>query len=267
MENSSMLGSLDSRKENNIENSVRSNLSTIEDKLYFEHTELLENKKNVKNINNNDIKEHGEVDYDGEIQHIISAADNCMTPLSNLSTSCLRIAETCNKNVKRRRRVSVVVVPNELSVITSTKKTENAGKTRKRGGKKRKKRQRQNTEPKISHIVPMCKFYLESRCHKGTECEFRHQGPLNLKKEPCKFYIRDGHCLKGEKCIYMHSEFPCKFYFWDKCKQSNTMCRFSHDPLTEETKAALELHITKTRAENQQDAAQGCTNESVESKP
>ncbi|XP_030051805.1 zinc finger CCCH domain-containing protein 6 isoform X3 [Microcaecilia unicolor] len=85
----------------------------------------------------------------------------------------------------------------------------------------------------------ICKYFLEGRCIKGDQCKFDHDAELEKKKEICKFYIQ-GYCTKGENCIYMHNEFPCKFYHTGAlCYQGNN-CKFSHAPLTDETKELLE---------------------------
>ncbi|KAM4692913.1 zinc finger CCCH domain-containing protein 6 [Discoglossus pictus] len=90
----------------------------------------------------------------------------------------------------------------------------------------------------------ICKYFLEGRCIKGDQCKFDHDAEIEKKKEICKFYIQ-GYCTKGENCIYMHNilfcfnEFPCKFYHTGaKCYQGDN-CKFSHDPLTDDTRELL----------------------------
>ncbi|KFQ16910.1 Zinc finger CCCH domain-containing protein 6, partial [Merops nubicus] len=93
----------------------------------------------------------------------------------------------------------------------------------------------------------ICKYFLEGRCIKGEQCKFDHDAEIEKKKEICKFYIQ-GYCTKGENCIYLHNEslicclheFPCKFYHTGaKCYQGDK-CKFSHAPLTAETKELLD---------------------------
>lgn len=69
----------------------------------------------------------------------------------------------------------------------------------------------------------------------------RNNGPR--KMELCKFYLMDC-CAKREKCLYMHSDFPCKYYYLGlKCKEQDN-CLFSHgDPLTEELRVILLKHL------------------------
>ncbi|XP_053683706.1 protein suppressor of sable-like [Sabethes cyaneus] len=69
----------------------------------------------------------------------------------------------------------------------------------------------------------------------------RSSGPR--KMELCKFYLMDC-CAKREKCLYMHSDFPCKYYYLGlKCKDKEK-CLFSHgEPLTEELRAILLKHL------------------------
>lgn len=69
----------------------------------------------------------------------------------------------------------------------------------------------------------------------------RNSGPR--KMELCKFYLMDC-CAKREKCLYMHSDFPCKYYYLGlKCKEKEK-CLFSHgQPLTDELRAILMKHL------------------------
>lgn len=69
----------------------------------------------------------------------------------------------------------------------------------------------------------------------------RSSGPR--KMELCKFYLMDC-CAKREKCLYMHSDFPCKYYYLGlKCKEQDK-CLFSHgDPLTDELRVILLKHL------------------------
>lgn len=54
----------------------------------------------------------------------------------------------------------------------------------------------------------------------------------------CKFYVQ-GYCTRGENCLYLHNEYPCKFYHTGaKCYQGE-YCKFSHAPLTAETQELL----------------------------
>ncbi|XP_021711872.1 protein suppressor of sable-like [Aedes aegypti] len=69
----------------------------------------------------------------------------------------------------------------------------------------------------------------------------RNSGPR--KMELCKFYLMDC-CAKREKCLYMHSDFPCKYYYLGlKCKEKEK-CLFSHgEPLSDELRAILMKHL------------------------
>ncbi|KAM5129557.1 zinc finger CCCH domain-containing protein 6 [Mantella aurantiaca] len=84
----------------------------------------------------------------------------------------------------------------------------------------------------------ICKYFLERRCVKGEQCKFDHDAEIEKKKEICKFYIQ-GYCTRGENCIYMHDEFPCKFYHTGaKCYQGDN-CKFSHEPLNDDSRELL----------------------------
>ncbi|XP_070788400.1 zinc finger CCCH domain-containing protein 6 isoform X1 [Pituophis catenifer annectens] len=97
----------------------------------------------------------------------------------------------------------------------------------------------------------ICKYFLEARCIKGDQCKFDHDAEIEKKKEICKFYIQ-GYCSKGENCIYMHNEFPCKFYHTGAKCYHGDKCKFSHDPLTKETKELLDK-VLNTEDEPQND--------------
>ncbi|XP_067560488.1 zinc finger CCCH domain-containing protein 8 isoform X4 [Pseudorca crassidens] len=84
----------------------------------------------------------------------------------------------------------------------------------------------------------ICKYFLERKCIKGDQCKFDHAAEIEKKKEMCKFYVQ-GYCTRGENCLYLHNEYPCKFYHTGaKCYQGEH-CKFSHAPLTAETRELL----------------------------
>ncbi|XP_077979014.1 uncharacterized protein LOC144434439 [Glandiceps talaboti] len=84
-----------------------------------------------------------------------------------------------------------------------------------------------------------CKFFLEGKCAKGGDCPFNHDVMPHKKQELCKFYL-NGSCAKGETCLYLHGQYPCKFFHTGaECYQGNN-CKFSHAPLTDETRPLLE---------------------------
>lgn len=95
----------------------------------------------------------------------------------------------------------------------------------------------------------------------GDCCDFSHEGTPNKKKDVCKFYLMDS-CMKGKDCIFHHGEcqtyarvaklgltnlcillctgdFPCKFYHTKKYCKNGDQCKFSHAPLTSETRELL----------------------------
>lgn len=63
------------------------------------------------------------------------------------------------------------------------------------------------------------------------------------KAELCKFYLMEC-CAKGEKCLYMHGDFPCKFYYLGMKNHNRENCKFSHGkPLTDQLRAVLLKHL------------------------
>ena len=88
----------------------------------------------------------------------------------------------------------------------------------------------------------ICKFYLEGKCHKGNDCPFSHDGAPIKRKEICKFYLQ-GFCGKADSCLFMHGEFPCKFFHTGAECYSGENCRFSHSPLTPDTREILRNYL------------------------
>lgn len=63
------------------------------------------------------------------------------------------------------------------------------------------------------------------------------------KAELCKFYLMEC-CAKGEKCLYMHGDFPCKFYYLGMKNHNRENCKFSHGkPLSDQLRAVLLKHL------------------------
>ncbi|GFS16529.1 zinc finger CCCH domain-containing protein 6 [Elysia marginata] len=96
------------------------------------------------------------------------------------------------------------------------------GDGRKRGGPPRKKTL---MEMAMSER-PVCKFYMDGKCAKGSGCPFNHdvESSPRMKMEvlqnyPCKYYHTGAKCFSGDRC------------------------KFSHAPLTEETRRALALRV------------------------
>lgn len=88
----------------------------------------------------------------------------------------------------------------------------------------------------------ICKFYLDSKCVKGAECPFSHDVPQPRKADLCKFYL-GGYCARGEHCSFMHQDFPCKFFHTGAKCYADTACRFSHQPLTDDTRRLLHRYL------------------------
>ncbi|XP_037936175.1 protein suppressor of sable isoform X2 [Teleopsis dalmanni] len=69
----------------------------------------------------------------------------------------------------------------------------------------------------------------------------RRQEPRKL--ELCKFYLMEC-CAKKDKCSYMHSEFPCKYYYLGMDCPNIETCKFAHsEPLSEQLRGILLKHI------------------------
>ncbi|XP_030754441.1 protein suppressor of sable isoform X2 [Sitophilus oryzae] len=88
----------------------------------------------------------------------------------------------------------------------------------------------------------VCVFYMQGKCQKN-DCPYSHEVTPPMKLELCKFYLMDC-CAKGEKCSYMHSEFPCKFYHTGLLCSQGDNCKFAHgQALSDGLKQILFKHI------------------------
>lgn len=87
-----------------------------------------------------------------------------------------------------------------------------------------------------------CKYFAEGKCLKGHDCPYSHELAIVKKRELCKFYLQ-GFCGKGDRCLFMHDEFPCKFYHTGAECYAGDKCRFSHQPLTEDTRTILRGYL------------------------
>lgn len=79
-----------------------------------------------------------------------------------------------------------------------------------------------------------CLDHLTGRCNNkcGRWHQMRHLRLFGV----CKFYIA-GRCANGDSCVFMHEEFPCRFYHLDlkhPTSKDGSDCRFKHGgPLSE----------------------------------
>ncbi|CAF0883968.1 unnamed protein product [Didymodactylos carnosus] len=104
--------------------------------------------------------------------------------------------------------------------------------------------QRYRNETSLS--TPICKFYMENRCMKGSECLFSHDYKPPKKTDLCKYYVQS-YCQKNDMCPFLHSEFPCKFFHTGTkdCTQGDR-CKFSHDPIiNEDIRFAFEKYLNE----------------------
>ena len=83
--------------------------------------------------------------------------------------------------------------------------------------------------------------------HQEDECPFAHSGSVDKKPEMCKFYL-NAHCAKGKACIFMHEDYPCKFFHLGMTCYSGSDCKFSHAPLDAVTGPMIEKVSTSELA-------------------
>jgi hypothetical protein len=97
-------------------------------------------------------------------------------------------------------------------------------------------------EPKSDVI---CAYFMQGKCQKsGEDCNFSHDATPPRKMELCKFWMMEC-CAKKEKCLYLHNDFPCKYFHTGLVCRQGDRCKFSHQPLSEGTKGVL-LKVSTT---------------------
>lgn len=81
------------------------------------------------------------------------------------------------------------------------------------------------------------------RRNDSDDDRYDNKNSLSVRKfELCKFYLMEC-CAKRDKCLYLHSDFPCKkYYLGMKCVKEK--CKFSHGkPLDTVLKNVLLKHL------------------------
>lgn len=77
-----------------------------------------------------------------------------------------------------------------------------------------------------------------------ASCKRSHEFRMPRKLELCKFFLT-GQCIKSRNCTYMHTEFPCKFYYLGIAHDA-AKCMFAHGaPLEPALQGALLKHIER----------------------
>lgn len=121
-----------------------------------------------------------------------------------------------------------------------------------------KKNKKRNESFKDGKKKTPCLFFIQGRCAKGSNCEFRHEGVRvnRFNHIPCQFFLQ-GICRKGDDCGYSHdlSQCPCKFYhLYGSCQKGNS-CPWSHKEISNEVREDL-LNQQKSELEKQNDKLQ-----------
>lgn len=89
-----------------------------------------------------------------------------------------------------------------------------------------------------------CHAFMAGKCPRtAEECFYTHDPDPPQVWELCKFYLFD-RCAKRDKCLYLHKGFPCKwFHTGRECPDDEENCKFSHDPLNDNTRTLLLKHV------------------------
>ncbi|RWS12397.1 hypothetical protein B4U79_13395 [Dinothrombium tinctorium] len=174
--------------------------------------------------------------------------------------AALRASE--RRGVRERERERERISRDRESVRErESHRTRDREKEREQRSRSEQQQQQQQQQQQPPHQKATCKFFLDGKCHRGSECPFQHDLPPVKKKDICKFYLQ-GYCGKGEHCLFMHGEFPCKFYHTGAECYSGDNCRFSHEPLTEETRAILKAYLDSGELPDEQQSQSGANSSS-----
>lgn len=76
----------------------------------------------------------------------------------------------------------------------------------------------------------ICFQQYKGQCTKAG-CDLLHNLRLPKELEPCSYYAHNGHCGKQQSCLFMHAEFPCKYYYLGvkhPTERAEKMCWFLH---------------------------------------
>jgi len=105
-------------------------------------------------------------------------------------------------------------------------------------------RERRPPPNKRKQSSEICKMFMLGKCPKSPEhCMYSHDADPPKIMELCKFYLFE-RCAKREKCLYLHKDFPCKYFHTGmRCLDSAESCKFSHGPLNDDTRAVLLKHL------------------------
>lgn len=92
----------------------------------------------------------------------------------------------------------------------------------------------------------LCAYHLTGPCNL-VQCNRIHQMRTPRIFGVCKFYLT-GICAKGDFCEYMHSDFPCRFYYLDLQHRNHSKedeCRLCHGgPLPQRLRQHFLKHIS-----------------------
>lgn len=145
----------------------------------------------------------------------------------------------------------------DLAVAATEKEDIFQPREKKRGGKKSKRSHHHHSSKKKPLLETprqrtMCKFFKEGKCSKADDCPYSHDFKPSKKTEICKFYL-NSICTKGDNCLFLHGEYPCKFYHTGAQCYQGEKCKFSHEPLNDETKILLEKILEHRDEESSDD--------------
>lgn len=147
------------------------------------------------------------------------------------------------------------IIPSEYSSSDEDNRHERRGRGERRCNRKLKRRYRSaerdcgmgggGTPTKVKKgetKLGLCLSYIQGKCM-NRDCPYSHEYSPHMKMELCKFYLMEC-CAKGDKCYYLHKEFPCKYYHTGLPCIDGEKCKFNHGkPLSDSFRSILCKHI------------------------
>ncbi|MEN2499411.1 MAG: Zinc finger CCCH domain-containing protein 4 [Marteilia pararefringens] len=101
------------------------------------------------------------------------------------------------------------------------------------------KRNQQKMDNKSYYEKTNCNIKAKRGFCENDACRFNHDFEVKKMESVCKYYTTDS-CNKGDACIFMHGEYPCKYFHIRNFCFNADSCKFSHKPLTETGKRLIE---------------------------
>ncbi|XP_065654268.1 uncharacterized protein LOC101235045 isoform X4 [Hydra vulgaris] len=168
---------------------------------------------------------------------------NSRHQISSSSLMSISVLEMISTDKLRSKRVGDSIDSNQ-SLKDRTKPKKRKSEKQKAASRayldKRKVEIQREAEKKAHDASLPCPFFKKKGfCDYGDQCRFSHKIEIDKRIELCKFYVV-GACRKENNCLFMHEQWPCRFYHVLKSCNKGSSCKYSHEDMTPEVKKVFE---------------------------